>query len=809
MELQELDKDQDTHLCLNCKTTIPGLLNYVKHKQQECSSLKKTPVSLSMDGPTIVSKNVSENAEFSHFGKKKSEKTKTTIQLYPPSTSLTEVGNIFESSSDEEVWGMNVDYVDDAEEERRSYGDSCDVRTGKNRDILEFVTKNTTGKKATEQNEIVEDSTNLRNCLKIEEDTVSDLCQNSKGEPLTLQYTDMHCATHTGLIKRKQDKPMKRKRNKSKRHRFKISQKFVNSIHDDPESCKKSPKSGLFKQKPKQMQKKITTAKDPFKCEYCTQSFIDMAGYMKHKENEHLDEVENGRSYGGMKLRRLKKKINKMDELTSVVYESEAMRERDTPGSDQETSAYMGALGLQSSKTQEKTQTSPKSNKSEDNKLVEDISKSIDEQNPENEESEMEVGTTQVGGKISSLIHCSECEYSSESIYSVQNHIKEKHDDDQMDSLLQWRQNEDVSKCDVCNSLILSCRLQHHYKSKIHRKRVLKQSGAGPLEKCTTCSKAFYLPEDVTIHMKQHVGKNVIKCLICKMKFRNKDELSTHQATDDHIQLQKWEAKSHELQVTSRKECMNKVTKLVMVDGKCRYRCNICQSVLGSKGVQAHIYSHTGDRPFKCPMCEQTYKLREDLNLHIKCHLGIKEKKCPHCDFSTVRSGCLKRHIDAIHNKGQEKNFICEICGARFYSSSLLKTHTQSHTGVRPFTCPYKGCIYAGRHKVELRYHMDTHTGERLFLCDMCGYGGKTKHALTKHRRTHSGEKPFKCDFTGCDYASTVCSHLKRHKRKHMGSKPYKCPYCEHRTANIENMHKHISKTNKHQGKKLLQLSVL
>ena len=31
-------------------------------------------------------------------------------------------------------------------------------------------------------------------------------------------------------------------------------------------------------------------------------------------------------------------------------------------------------------------------------------------------------------------------------------------------------------------------------------------------------------------------------------------------------------------------------------------------------------------------------------------------------------------------------------------------------------------------------------SGEKSYLCDMCGFAGGTRHALTKHRRQHTGE---------------------------------------------------------------------
>ena len=75
-------------------------------------------------------------------------------------------------------------------------------------------------------------------------------------------------------------------------------------------------------------------------------------------------------------------------------------------------------------------------------------------------------------------------------------------------------------------------------------------------------------------------------------------------------------------------------------------------------------------------------------------------------------------HPSAPHHRAP---LPCQGCGKRFLDSSKLKRHSLTHTGERPYLCPFEGCGKRFSLDFNLRSHMRTHTGERPFACTFPG----------------------------------------------------------------------------------------
>ncbi|XP_075135590.1 uncharacterized protein LOC142210387 [Leptodactylus fuscus] len=180
---------------------------------------------------------------------------------------------------------------------------------------------------------------------------------------------------------------------------------------------------------------------------------------------------------------------------------------------------------------------------------------------------------------------------------------------------------------------------------------------------------------------------------------------------------------------------------------------------------------HTGEKPFSCPECQESYRYKSELDRHQRIHTGDKPFSCSHCAKHYSSKSALVRH-QRTHTG--ETPHSCSECGKCFTQKSYLVRHQRTHTGETPYSCSECGKCFT--QKSALVIHHKIHTGEKPYSCSECGTKHSSKSNLVKHQRTHTGEKPYSC--SECGKCFTNKSHLDKHQRTHTGEKPFSCTEC-------------------------------
>uniref|UniRef100_A0A2K5S3A0 C2H2-type domain-containing protein n=1 Tax=Cebus imitator TaxID=2715852 RepID=A0A2K5S3A0_CEBIM len=233
------------------------------------------------------------------------------------------------------------------------------------------------------------------------------------------------------------------------------------------------------------------------------------------------------------------------------------------------------------------------------------------------------------------------------------------------------------------------------------------------------------------IGIKKEKPKTSFVCTYCSKAFRDSYHLRCHESCHTGIKL-----------VSRPKKTPTTVVPLISTTLGTAAELRRSQPLQASYvyHLNRHKLSHSDEKPFECPICNQRFKRKDRMTYHVRSHEG-----------------------------GITRPYICSVCGKGFSRPDHLSCHVKHvHSTERPFKCQFSSlmqtCIAAFATKDRPRTHTVRHEGK--VSCNICGKLLSAAY-ITSHLKTHGQSISKTC-------MSEETSNQKQQQQQHVTSWPGK-----------------------------------
>ena len=237
-------------------------------------------------------------------------------------------------------------------------------------------------------------------------------------------------------------------------------------------------------------------------------------------------------------------------------------------------------------------------------------------------------------------------------------------------------------------------------------------------------------------------------------------------------------------------------------------KCVLCEYKTKSRvHMTRHMRKHTGEKPFHCKECEDSFSCSSGLTQHTKRkHTDEMEFVCNVCGKPFKAASDLRQH-EFRHIENKPRPFSCEICNHKFTCKANFERHKLVHfPPSKWFECYYDKCSKKFKTPSHQRRHIKLHVNpDKKFWCPQCGIKFVESYNVKQHvQLVHEKVKKFVCNLCSEDF-SKKCDfdHHKETRHSHGLEESFQCNVCDkfypHRRAlknHIHNVHVRTPKLN-------------
>lgn len=140
---------------------------------------------------------------------------------------------------------------------------------------------------------------------------------------------------------------------------------------------------------------------------------------------------------------------------------------------------------------------------------------------------------------------------------------------------------------------------------------------------CSFCNKRFPQKSNMTAHVRRHKGEKLFECHLCPKKFCENGTLKKHILTHSNVRNNRCSECGKEYRerrvMELHKAKVHGIGDIVVPVRIKKYICHICSKAYYDKNkLTRHLYTHTGEKPFRCEFCDKAFTDKSYLANHIK-----------------------------------------------------------------------------------------------------------------------------------------------------------------------------------------------